>query len=440
MNNDTSGFSLDSESPFAEGIRVNRRTLLKGVTAGSIVPATHVGTAQFDESDDSADSDDGRAADGGRRVTVRIVDLPDTVRGGDLLEWAVAVENRTDRPVRPSLEFFVDGESRVTVETTVEPGETKRTSPGGFRTEPVANEREMTVRVETSGDSDAGTVRVLGVDDVAADLRFPDRQLTVQSGTEVHFEVGAVDPDARQETSWWVDGEHVGDSFGPWPGMFYGSEGAHYWQETFEDEGDHTVVAGIESGGERYRASWDVTVAPDGLAEPTIEAARPAPGILEVERGDTLDFELEVADPDGNLDRVVWWLTQSDALLDVTDVAGAEDTAAITVDGFCHTCEIVAWVITGDGTVATEAVWQFDVAGVGRDLEADGGDEPDGGNRTGDGAETGTDESTTGGSDTGTASDDGTDANSTTATGTDPASSERSKRRKSDSAGSDCST
>ncbi len=348
---------------------VNRRTLLKGVAVGGIVPAAHVGTASV-ENDTATASDDGGAVDDGAStadtddapVSVRIVEIPETISSGALLEWTVEVENPTDRTVRPTVEYFVDGESAGNVTLTIEPGETERPFPASYRTEPVAQDENVTVRVEANGDSDERTVTLLGVDELNEGLRFPERDPSVQPGTTVHFEVGAVGPDATQTTTWWVDGENVGDTLtDPWQGVYYAEQNAQFWQETFETEGTVDVVAGVEVDGEQYRASWTVTVTPDGLVDPSIDAARPAAGILEVDPDETTTLEIDVTDPDGNLDRVVWWLSQADVILGESTVTGTTDTASLTVDGgLCHTCQIIPWVITADGTFTSDVVWMVD--------------------------------------------------------------------------------
>ena len=356
---------------------MNRRTLLKGVAVGSIVPATSIATTPAGAQDggtpsngsnpDDAEPDDtAPGPDGGDNgpVSVRIVEIPEAVTGGALLDWTVEVENPTDEPIRPTIEYTVDGESLGTVTLTIDPGETVQPTAPSYQTEPVATADSVTVRVEANGDSDERTVQLLPAQELDEALQFPAPELTVEPETTVHFEVGAVDPDASQTTTWWVDGERVGDTFAdPWQGTYFFEQDAHYWQEMFETQGTSEVVAGVDVDGEQYRAAWTVTVAPGGLSDPAIEAARPEAGILEVDREDPspTTLEIDVADPDGNLDRVVWWLTQADAILGVSEVSGASDTATLTVDdGLCHTCVVVPWVITGDGTFTSEFLWEVD--------------------------------------------------------------------------------
>ena len=356
---------------------MNRRTLLHGAVVGSIVPAASVGTESVGDEAASAsgraDESTGKSRDDTNSVSVRIVDAPETVAGGALLEWTVEVENRTSEPVRPTVEYVIDGESAGSVTLTVEPGATERPFPQSYRTEPVARDEEITLRVETDGDADERTVALLGVDELDDGRRFPADDPSVRPGTAVHFEVGD-DPDASQTTSWWIDGERVGDTLAsPRQAIYHAERGAHYWQEAFDAVGTPVVVAGVEIDGERYRASWTVTVAEDGLAGPTIDGARPEPGRLEIDPDEPTDLAIDVADPNGRLERVVWWLTQADAVLGVSDVSGATDTATLTVEeGLCRTCRVVPWVITSDGTVATESVWE--VGAPGNDCPSSGFD------------------------------------------------------------------
>ncbi|ELY43466.1 hypothetical protein [Natronorubrum sulfidifaciens] len=370
---------------------MNRRTLLRAVTVGSLVPAAAVGTATLgddtadtttaDEGASDTDADTGSADGEETPVSVRIVELPDEITGGALLEWTVEIENLTDEAIRPTLECFVDGEPVGNVTLTIGPGERERPFPSSYRTEPVSDDDEVTVRAEINGDADERTVRLRPTNELNSELQFPDPELAVQSETTVHFEVGAVEPDAGQTTTWWIDGENVGDTLAdPWQGVYYVEQDAHYWQETFEtDDNDaheesYEVVAGVDVDGEQYRANWTVTVTPDGLESPTIDATRPEPGTLELSpEGTTL--EVDVTDPDENLERVVWWLSQADRLLDVSDVSGASDTATLAVaSGRCDFCQLIPWVITGDGTVTSDPLWDTIVPGIdpdGDDLETE---------------------------------------------------------------------
>ena len=351
---------------------MNRRTLLKGVATGStasIATAPRVGAARVERNDP---------------IAVRIVEAPDAVTGGAFLDWTVEVENPTAESVRPTLEYVIDGESLGQVTLTVEPGETRQPTTPSYRTEPVAadDELDLTVRVVGGSDSAARTIDLRAVPALESDLQFPDPDLTVRPGTTVQFEVGTGDPDVRQAISWWIDGERVGDTLAdPSQAVYYAAQGRHYLRELFDEEGTYEVVAGVERDGQRYRTSWTVTVAADGLGEPTIEDARPEPGLLETGRDgdggsddDQTTLAIDVTDPNGSLERVVWWLAPRDELLGVSDVSGSEDTATLTVDDeLCHTCQVVPWVLTSAGPVRDEAVWVVDGPDDDTGIDTDGG-------------------------------------------------------------------
>ncbi len=352
---------------------VNRRTLLRGAAASSIVPVGYGHVRSRGDGTERASRDGGpEPISDGSGVHVRIADATDPVPGAGLLEVTAELENATDRTARPTVEYFVGGESIGNVTLTLEPGEMRRPFPASYRVEPADHDREVTVRVEAAGDSADRKVTVRGVDELDDGLTRPDAEIAVQPGTSVFLEAGAVDPEASQTTAWWVDGESVGESTAaPWQSIYYAERNAHYRQYTADVEGSHEITAGVETDDGTYRADWTVTVTPDGHASPTIEAARPARGSLPVDPEGPTDLEIDVADPDGTLDRVVWWVSQVDRLLGVTEVSGATDTASLSVEGgLPQACPIVAWVIADDGTFTSETVWTVGGAESGASADA----------------------------------------------------------------------
>jgi len=294
---------------------------------------------------------------------VRIVETNAPVEGGSLLEVSVAVENTGTTAVRATVESFYEDEHRSTVETTVGPGETETIDYFSYRTYPVSQDETVTVRFETDDDTAERTVDVLAVEELDTAQLSPDPELTVQPGTTVLFEV---ESDALGEyggrTQWFVDGEYVGWSMGPWFSTYYGHRGADYWQTTFDSAGTYEVAAAVGDEGPR-RATWTITVAETGTAAPTIEGRRPADESLAVTTDESIELELDVAHPDGALDRVVWWLGHSDVILGETAVSGSEDTATLTLESGCHGCPIIAWVISENGTITSERPWVIDDVG-----------------------------------------------------------------------------
>ncbi|WP_265109089.1 hypothetical protein [Halosolutus halophilus] len=350
-----------------------RRRMLTGVSTGAVLLST--GTVVRGTGADRS-ADDGPAArpSEGTPLDVSIVETNAPVSAGDYLEVTAAVENTGTSDVRTDVSLVVgDDPERVgRVRTTIEAGETT-TVTHGFYTYPVPADAEFPVRVETEGDAAERTVGVTGAATLS-DGR-PDRDLAVQPGTEVLFEAGTVESDASRTTVWWVDGDRAGGAIGgPWQAAYDAETGFHYWREAFESPGTHDVAAAVvpDDGAETYAAHWTVTVTDDGNASPSIDARSPDPDEHSYTRDETATFELDVTDPDGGLDRVVWWLTQADVILDVTALAGASDTARLSVaaDRLCHTCRVVPWVICTDGTVASpDDTWQIGT------VPDDGGDE-----------------------------------------------------------------
>ncbi|WP_226006212.1 hypothetical protein [Natrinema salinisoli] len=300
-------------------------------------------------------------------MIVRLADVTDPIDGGGSLEWTAELENATDRPVRPTVEYTVDGEPVGTVTLTLDPGETEQPFSGSYRVEPAARDREVSLRVTAAGDSAERTVTVSGVDELETERSRPADELAVRPGTTVLFEAGAADPNASQFTSWWANGEHVSDSMvGPaWQSIYYAERNAHYWQYTAESVGTDEIIAGIDTDDGNYRVDWTVNVTPGGRSSPTIDGARPKPGRLPVDRAEPTALEIDVDDPDGGLERVVWWLGQADQIIGTSEISGATDTASLTVEeGLCQTCPIIAWVICADGRFTSESLWEVDVTAL----------------------------------------------------------------------------
>ncbi|MGM0389869.1 MAG: hypothetical protein ACQEP0_15470, partial [Natrinema limicola] len=182
----------------------------------------------------------GRAVQDDGVTEVRILETNAPVQGGSLLEVTVEVENSGTTSVRAVVDAFYEGEHRSTIETPVDPGATRTLDYISFRTYPVEQDDTVTVRFEVDGDAAEQTVDVLAVDELDATQLRPDRDLTVQPGTTVLFEV---ESDALGEyggrTQWFVDGAYVGWSMGPWHSAYYGHRGADYWQTTFDDAGTY---------------------------------------------------------------------------------------------------------------------------------------------------------------------------------------------------------
>ncbi|WP_247002970.1 hypothetical protein [Halosolutus gelatinilyticus] len=344
-----------------------RRRLLTSVPIASVLLPAGAGFGGADPDRGGDEAAQMKSREDESELDVTIVETTAPVSAGEYLEVTATVENTGTSDVRTDVELLVgdDRELVARMTTTIEAGETKRIT-HGYDTYPVSRDAECPVRMEAAGSADERTVSVSGASPLPD--ASPDERLTVQPGTELLFEAGAVDPNGSQTTHWWIDGQYAGGSFAvPWQAIYYAETGAHYWRTAFESPGTHDVAAAVVPDGsdDTYGAHWEVVVDEDGSTPPSIDGRRPEPGSAKLSLGDggKTTIELDVTDPDGGLDRVVWWLTQSDTILGVSEVSGSSDTARLTVDAdrLCHTCEIVPWVITADGTLAEpQETWQVE--------------------------------------------------------------------------------
>ncbi|MFD1562812.1 hypothetical protein ACFR99_04540 [Haloarchaeobius amylolyticus] len=308
------------------------------------------------EDDTTADQTESTGAE-----SLRITSTNGPVVGGDLLEVAAEIENTGETEIRPAIDYVVDGEQRVTITTTVAPGETKPLDPGSYRTYPGAQPDTVTVRFETATAVAERTVNVRAVDELAAAQTTPAREITVQPDTDVLFDIESDALGAYGgRTHWFVDETYEGHSLGPWHTAYYSHQGAEYWRHTFESPGTYEVAAAVDGDETNHRATWTVHVSPTGTPAPAIDGKRPAADSLSVSRDAARDLELAVTHPNGRLDRVIWWLGHADRIPGVSDVSGAADTAALSLDSGCHGCPIIAWVIGTDGTITEEQMWLID--------------------------------------------------------------------------------
>jgi hypothetical protein len=284
-------------------------------------------------------------------VTIRETNSP--VQGGDDIQMTAAVENTGDTAVRPRIQLFVDGERQSAVITTIEPGETKLV--GKFFSEltfPAARNSVVLLRVEVPDDSAERTVRVLGVPDLDGGYVPTSRTFAVAPGTRVQFEMEPAVSDSGG-TRWFLDGEYRGDSTATWPISHFVP--GDYWQHTFERPGTYEVTS-VALGERNRRVQWTVHVTPDGNTPPSVTDVRATPN--ESRRLGTPDrIEIDVADAEGDLDRVLWWVTQADVRLGVYNVSGYEDTVALDSPYVCTSCSIVAWVYDENNTMREKVVW-----------------------------------------------------------------------------------
>ncbi|WP_207591138.1 hypothetical protein [Halomontanus rarus] len=310
----------------------------------------------------SSGTESGATAKQSSDLSLWVLETNAPVDAGDVLEVIARLDNAGSTAVSRDVSLVVGGDRLDTASVTVDGGETE-TVTLGYETYPVERNVRFPVAVESGGLSDERTVGVFGTEDSTFDYVSPADEITVQPGTTVMFEVDSVAlGEYGGETSWSLDDEHLGRSFGPWYAAYYATTGADYWHHTFESSGTYEVTAAV---AEDYTTNWTVRVSSAGNTAPTVDDARPSPGTLVLPADETIDLEIAIdaADTDVELDRVVWWLGHADVVLDVTDVDGTTATASTTVDFSCHGCPIIAWVIDEQGAVASEHLWTIDAVG-----------------------------------------------------------------------------
>ena len=206
----------------------------------------------------------------------------------------------------------------------------------------------------------------------------PDEEITVAPGTMVQFE--ARRPHWFYDGQWWIDGERAGISMGAQQGFDYGYGRSGFLRHTFESEGTYEVIAGeradggVPDGESGEAAAWTVYVEPGGSRAPVLDEARPRPDD-PLTPDEIHELALDVSDPDGRLDRVVWWLGFSDLVYDVSEVSGHEDTASIRFESTCHGCPISAWIIDKNGAVSLQGLWAVGIPED--DPDEDPEDDPD---------------------------------------------------------------
>lgn len=326
---------------------MNRRQYLIGAGAGiSTVPLM---------------SSSGRATG---HITIDIVEVSTPLEGGDLLEMTAELSNSESMDERVELDFLVGEDADVVGERTVPvgAGETRTVDFLQFRTYPVRVNETFPVRLETESESESAEtmVNVTGVDPCDAQYVYPDRnrELTVRPGTTVLFEVDGGLVERQGATHWYVDGEYVTTPGGPWPTTYFADVGREFFSHTFDAAGTYLVDAAVTADDGNAGSRWEVTVADDGAEPPTVDATRPATSELSADETTTL--ELDISSSATELDRVVWWMTQSDVILDVSDLEGTSDTASVGIDGGCHTCQIEAWVINDNNMYTVVNPWMFE--------------------------------------------------------------------------------
>lgn len=164
----------------------------------------------------------------------------------------------------------------------------------------------------------------------------PQRKVTATPGTLLLFEAVAYGyPGEYALGNWYVNGQRWAG-----PSAFYGhlsGGGRSAFTHSFDEPGTHHVRAELYDESEGSDADplgsvqWRVRVESEGNQPPTVERVQPASQTIEASSGsaERQKFVVRARDPEGALDRVVWWISQCDDVVGISQVSGREDAAAL---------------------------------------------------------------------------------------------------------------
>lgn len=289
-------------------------------------------------------------------LELRIVDTNAPVTGGDRLEITATVENTGDTTLRPDIEWIVDGDHRLTLTTTVHPGETKPLDYLDEVTYPAEQDYKLSLELRSEGAIARQTVDIGGVETLSSERAIPNTALTIRTGSRVMFEIDW--PTRGQNVTWFLDDDYQDESIGPRRAQFPN----HYWQHTFDTPGTYKVAGAIDESGGNLMQTWTVEVSSDGPPSPTIDDVHPPKGTA-LERGEPHTVEVTVSDTTRDLDRVVWWLAHTDELLGISELSGNEATATLDIEANSYDSPIVVWVLNEDNVLTTEQLWEVTASG-----------------------------------------------------------------------------
>ncbi|WP_137286288.1 hypothetical protein [Halorussus salinisoli] len=206
----------------------------------------------------------------------------------------------------------------------------------------------------------------------------PAREVSVVPGTQILFEVAVRDSggdDYRKRL--YVNGERSHAE----PDAFYGQldrADREVMTHTFDRRGTHRVRLEFHRDGATFgTVRWTVRVADDGDRPPTAERLEPRAKVVELATDESRrrTFRLRATDPDGELDRVVWWSNQCDEVVGVSPLSGSRDEATVSYDPYGG-CPLRPAVVDADGAVSWDDGWilrRADAAGHYVRIESEGG-------------------------------------------------------------------
>lgn len=193
----------------------------------------------------------------------------------------------------------------------------------------------------------------------------PKGEATVQPDTLVLFEAVA-----RGYRGDWATGRWYVDKQG-WAGptVFHGGlggRGRSTFTYSFDEEGTHHVRAELYDEGATPENSdpigtavWTVHVSASGNQPPTVELVEPGPDAVLQESDEKRTFKVTARDPEGALDRIVWWQSQCDAVVAVDSASGASASSALSFAPD-YGCPLGVRAIDRDGAVSDLKGWKVE--------------------------------------------------------------------------------
>lgn len=260
-----------------------------------------------------------------------------------------ASPGRTGTPSEPGTVTAAPSGRETETHTPATPG-TRMHTPGDPMTETATPiETEAGTPTVTESPSEPGTDTPTETPPSSSLERVNPAEFGVVPGTTVLFEFEA---DDWYRTEWYVDGERVGGSLDPDVATYYERRNRIFRTVTFDVAGTREVSARVHTGnGSVETLNWTVDVNETADSAPTVEDLSPDPNAsIEYVWNEELTLGATVADPDGDLDRVVWWENQRDAIPAVDAIDG--DRATSNVSMVCNECTPSMWVVDENGAIA----------------------------------------------------------------------------------------
>jgi len=156
--------------------------------------------------------------------------------------------------------------------------------------------------------------------------RFPTDDMVINETDVLNFSITASDPENQPlRCSWYVDGEKVSSSDNL------------TWRTWYNSSGMHAVWVTVSDGAKNVSTSWNVAVL-DRDRAPVISGWRPEKP-LAARPGTTLQFGINVSDPDGDAIGVSWYVDGNRA---VNATSPNFSLVAPWSDGLVHSVKAVA--------------------------------------------------------------------------------------------------